>query len=172
MSDRAGFIPEVETALLGALLGGGDHGAVLAQMNDFYFVEPIHQAVFAAIRDAHLQFNNTTMPVVMKVIAPSILADFKEATGGELSHYLASCVANSIYTSGTAKGAAGNVRQQWARLTFAEEMANARESALLPGADPLAIMRVATGDIESIASQLRRSTKGKSRSIITVPAAI
>ena len=158
-----GFIPEIEQNLLGAMLRGGDHRAALARLEEQHFVEPMHQAVFSAIRQAHEAYGTTTMPTVAKMIPAQTAADFKAATGMALNAYLAECVANTTYEPATSRAGAKAVLAQWARITLGHEANMLALASTDPASDPLQLARVIGSQIDEVTSHLRRGSRGRTR---------
>ena len=158
-----GFIPEVEQNFLGALLRGGDHRAALLRLEEQHFIEPVHQAVFAAIQQAQKAYGTTTMPTVAKIIPAQVAADFKAATGTTLNAYMARCLSNTTYEPATSRVGANAVLFQWARISLGHEASMLALAAADPSADPQQLARIIGGRVDEVTSHLRRGHRGKTR---------
>ncbi len=158
-----GFIPEIEQNFLGAVLRGGDHRAALARVEEQHFIEPMHQAVFAAIQRAHEAYGTTTLPTVAKIIPAQVADDFKKATGMSIGRYLAECIGNTTYEPATSRIGAKAVLSQWARINLGHEGGLLASAAADPAADPLQLARIIGAQVDEVTSHLRRGRRGKTR---------
>jgi replicative DNA helicase len=158
-----GFVPEVEFALLGALLdGAGDLGPVLAHISPEQFVEPLHGYLFQAITIAAERFSSTDLRVVMRVLPQSVKDDFKKETGTDIGGFLSRMVTGTLHSSGGSLiSIARNVAGQHARVMLAREARAIAEAAALPDNDPVQLLRESGAMVERLQSELRRGKRTK-----------
>lgn len=161
-----GFQPGVEQQVIGAILGGGDCGPVLAMLEPDHFVEPIHQRVFALARIAHEKYSSTNLPVVAGLIDEDLAKEFKAATGEELTQYLARCVGGTVFGNGTVVKGARNVLGQWGRIRLATDAGAIAAAAADPSADPVELIRSLGAAMDDILSAVRRGGRGRTRQTI------
>jgi replicative DNA helicase len=161
-----GYIPGIEQHVIGAILSGGDCSVVLRMLEPDYFVEPIHARLFELCRVAHDRYSSTTLPVVSKLIDEQLATDFKTASGHELGPYLAKCVSNTVYGSGSLAKGARNVINQWARIRLATDAGAVAAAASDPAADPVELVRSFGAAMDDVMSSVRRGGRGKTRHTI------
>ena len=158
-----GFVPEVEQQLLGALLEGGNHTALLSSLEERQFVNALHAGIYGAIRTAHDRYSSTALPVVAKVADDELHRLCKQLTGGDLNPYLAALSADTVYSAGTAAKAAQNVVKQHARVLLAQEAGRIAAAAADPAADPQELVRATGTTFDDIVTDLRQGARRRSR---------
>lgn len=163
MTTESAFVPEIEQSLLGALLGGGDHRAILARLTPDHFIEPAHAEIYRMAIAAQEQYGTTTLPTVLKMASPEFLQGFGERTGTPLAPYLAGMVSTTPFDARNIKGGARAVLNQWARLGLKSEAEALAAAASDPASNPAELARAVVSRADEIASHLRAGHRTNTR---------
>ncbi|MCW5720016.1 MAG: AAA family ATPase [Devosia sp.] len=160
---RAGYVPEIEQNLLGAVLSGGDHRGALARISPEQFEEPPHRELWRLCQAAQEQYGNTTLPTVARLASAEFKDGFQTQVGMALPAYMAAMVGNTPFDAKTMRSAVKAQLAQWARLGVATEAEAIAAAAANPSTNPADIIRTAVGRMDEIASHLRTGARTKTR---------
>ncbi|WP_316358982.1 replicative DNA helicase [Devosia sp.] len=158
-----GYVPEIEKALLGALLDGGDHRATLARLTPEHFVEPAHAEIYRLASAAQEQYGTTRMPTVFQMASPAFLQGFADQMGEPLGQYLAAMVTDTPFDARNIKGSVKAVISQWARLGLKAEAEALAAAASDPASNPAELARAVVSRADEIASHLRAGHRTNTR---------
>jgi replicative DNA helicase len=157
------FILEIEQSLLGVLLQDGGLARVRSWVRVEHFREEFHRAVYETICKAFDQTGSTHSKVVAKLADPEMDVALKMRMGISLNQYLGHLLANCVHTVAGVEKAAKAVVDQWARLTYAEQMEMAAVAARDPSASVAKLIKSTGSTLEEIGSDLRRGRNRRSR---------
>lgn len=163
MTDQSpviGYVPEIEHAVLGGLMFGGDFRKVMAFLREDHFIPDLHRVIFHAITQAYERLGSTTLPSVMKMLPEGFSDACVAKTGLSAAAYLTSM--NEAFT-GNLERAARAVLEQWGRLKSAEIAASMQAAANDPAADPRKLIQSISSELDVIASEMRRGPRRKTR---------
>jgi replicative DNA helicase len=152
---NAGYVPEIEQNLLGAILSGGDHRPTLARLTPEHFLEPAHAEIYRLICAAQDQYGTTTMPTVLKLASAEFVQGFADRTGTPIGPYMAGMVTTTPFDVRNIKGGAKAVVSQWARLGLKAEAEGLAAAASDPASNPAELARAIVSRADEITSHLR-----------------
>jgi replicative DNA helicase len=157
-----GWFPEIEQEVLGALMtGAADIGPALAELEEKYFIEPMHAILFGAIRTAHDRYNSTKAHIVRPMIDADTAATFLARNGSTIDTYIARLVAESVYGAPGLLKTARAVIEQWARVMVGHEAARLVDAASNPASIPADMVSSAGAAFDDILNEVRRGARGK-----------
>ncbi|MFP5077034.1 replicative DNA helicase [Rhizobium sp. YIM 134829] len=163
MHHSAGFIPELEHEVLGALLVSKSVKLEAAALRPEHFIEPLHRLIFENISTAAAQYGSASAGVVLRMFTEQQKQAAESALGFPLADYLARLTVNCVRGPAGLKTSISAVMQQWGRLALGEEAAAISEASQDPGADPLEMARHLSRAIDDIASPLGSGRQIKTR---------
>ena len=158
-----GYVPEIEKALLGALLDRGDHRATLAQLTPEHFIEQAHAEIYRLICATQEQYSTTDMPTVFRMASPAFKQGFADQMGEPLGQYLAALVSDTPFDARNIKGSVKAVINQWARLGLKSEAEALAVAASDPASNPAELARTLVSRADEIASHLRGGRRSNTR---------
>lgn len=157
------FVPEVEQEALGALLHGGDFRRVSSFLRREHFVVDLHAILFTALSDAFERYGSTSVPVVAKLLPPDALPGFLAHTGQTAVSYMTGLRDTVVFGPAGLERSGKAVVEQWARITLGELGGRLSTAAADPGADPSRIINGVSGELDTIASEMRAGRQRKTR---------
>lgn len=166
MTDQSpilGYVQEIEQGVLGCLLFGGDFRKVGAFLREDHFVPDLHRILFATIKTAHERFGSTTLPTVANLLPEDFSTACMSKTGQSAAGYMASLSDYMVGGSASLERGARAVIEQWARIKSVEIGAALQSAANDPSADARKLIQSVSSDLDSIASEMRRGPRRKTR---------
>lgn len=159
----AGYIPEIEQEVLGALLFGADFRKVAGFLREDHFVADLHRLLFAAIRRAFEQYGTTALPTVAKLLPEDASVAFMARTGKSPVAYMTGLGEFNVLGNSGVESRARAVIAQWARLRAGEVASGLQAASNDPSADPAKLLRSAAEDFDTIASEMRAGPRRRTR---------
>ncbi len=158
------FVTEVEQEVLGTLLRGGDHyKKVSGFLKPHHFIADIHTILFTTIAEAFERFGSTSIPIVAKLLPPEHLPAFLSRSGESAVSYMTGLSETAVFGPAGIERTARGVVEQWARLKTGELGGRLSAAAADPGADAGRIIKGVSGELDTIASEMRSGRNRNTR---------
>jgi replicative DNA helicase len=161
--ESAGFVPEIEMEVLGAILMAGHLSAAQSRVKPEHFLEPLHRRIFENMLTANERFKAVSLAVVFKLFEPAEAEAWAKLVKMPLSAYLAQIASNTVYGAAGLSKTIPNLIQQWARVSVKREAEIVASAAASPGAGAVELIRDATRALDDIASGMKAGGRGKTR---------
>lgn len=158
-----GYVQEIEQAVLGCLLFGGDFRKVMGTLREDHFVPDLHKILFRSIKTAFEQFGSTTVPVVAKLLPQDCSTAFMVRTGQSAVEYMAGLSEFNVTGNSGLERSAKAVVEQWVRLSSGEVGASLLAAANDPGADVRKLIQSVSSDLDMLAGEMRAGPRRKTR---------
>lgn len=161
--NTAGFVPEIEMEVLGAILMTGQFSAVQGRVKAEHFLEPLHRRIFENMQLANERFKTASLAVVFKLFETAEAEQWGKLVKMPLSAYLAKLASDAVYGVAGLNKSVPNLIHQWARVSVKSQAEIVASAAASPGAGSVELIRDATRALDDIASGMKAGGRGKTR---------